>query len=133
MGNRTATAPKRAKKTKKKSSPLKGVLVVLLLLIALAAAIYLFLCARVDQDRILGDVTVGDRQLQGMTLEEARTAVQEYFRSEYQGKPLDILLEGETYTVTPWDDSRNLLSLDVEDQLQKGKRNLKRNWQRLSR
>ena len=103
MGNSTTAAPKRAKKTKKKSSPLKGLLVVLLLLIALAAAIYLFLCARVDQDRILGDVTVGDRQLQGMTLEEARAAVQTYFSAEYQGKPLDILLEGETYTVVPWD------------------------------
>lgn len=119
MGNSTTAAPKRAKKTKKKSSPLKGLLVVLLLLIALAAAIYLFLCARVDQDRILGDVTVGDKQLQGMTLEEARAAVQTYFSAEYQGKPLDILLEGETYTVVPWDESRNLLSLDVEDQLQK--------------
>ncbi|MGM9537553.1 MAG: VanW family protein [Candidatus Onthomonas sp.] len=122
MGKRVAAPPKRAKKekiTKKGGSLLKGLLVVLLLLIALAAAVYLFLCARVDQDRILGSVTVGDRQLQGMTLEEARSAVEEYFSSEYQGKPVDILLEGETYTVIPWDDSRNLLSLDVEDQLQK--------------
>lgn len=125
MGNRTTAAPnrvnqtKKIKKTKKRGGLLKGILVVLLLLIALLAAAYLYLCARVDQDRILGSVTVGDTQLQGMTLEEARAAVQTYFSTEYQGKPLDILLEGETYTVIPWDESRNLLSLDVEDQLQK--------------
>lgn len=93
-------------------------LTIFLLLIALAGAVYLYLCMRVDQERILGQVTVGDTNLQGMTLEEANAAIERYFGREYQGKPVDILLEGETYTVTPWDESRNLLSMDVSDQLE---------------
>lgn len=114
-------APVRVKKKKKKSgnpgSAIPWVVLLVVLVIALAGVLYLYLCAQVDQERILAPVRVGSVDLQDMTRQEAEKAIQSYFSQEYENQPVDILLEGETYTVIPWDDSRNLLSIDVADQL----------------
>lgn len=119
MAKRVSTAPKRAKKAQKKKTGglLKGALIVLVLVLALVGVLYLFLCMRVDQERILPDITVGSTKIQGMTVTEARAAIDREFQQNYQGKTLDIQLAGETYTITPWDESRNLLTLDVENAL----------------
>lgn len=117
-GKTIAKNGSRRKKTRKNTGSLKWVLLLLALLVALAAVSYLYLCMLVDQEEILEPVTVGEVSLQGMTLEEAEGVIQARFGQEYQNRSVDILLEGETYTVVPWDESRNLLSIDVSDQLQ---------------
>lgn len=120
MASKTKTAPSRAKKAepkRKKHTGLRAALILIFLLIALVFAVYLYLCMQVDQDTIIGDVTIQGVDVQGMTREEAASAVDEVLANVYQGQTVDILLAGETYSVTVWDGEQNLLTWDYSDAL----------------
>ncbi|MCD7733674.1 MAG: VanW family protein [Clostridiales bacterium] len=120
MASKTKTAPSRAKKAepkRKKHTGLRAALILIFLLIALVFAVYLYLCMQVDQDTIIGDVTIQGVDVQGMTREEAASAVDEALANVYQGQTVDILLAGETYSVTVWSGEQNLLTWDYSDAL----------------
>ncbi len=120
MASKTNPAPSRAKKVgskKKKHTGLKAALILIFLLVALVFAVYLYLCMQVEQDEIIGDVTIQGVDVQGMTREEATAAVDAALADAYQGRTVDILLEGETYSVTVWSGEQNLLTWDYSDAL----------------
>ncbi|MCD8384882.1 MAG: VanW family protein [Clostridiales bacterium] len=120
MASKTNPAPSRAKKVgskKKKHTGLKAALILIFLLVALVFAVYLYLCMQVEQDEIIGDVTIQGVDVQGMTRDEATAAVDAALADAYQGRTVDILLEGETYSVTVWSGEQNLLTWDYSDAL----------------
>lgn len=117
MANKSAARVKKTRKSaQKKGNAGKAAVILLLLVLALVAAVYLFLCMRVDQDRMLSRTYIDGVDVSDMTAAEADAALQANFAAHYESSIISVLLDGETYAVSLWgDEEEDILWLSTGD------------------
>lgn len=79
----------------------KGRLVLILVLVIIGGliAVYLILCAAVQNESIWGDVTINGVQIGEMTEDEAAAAVQKQFEEDYADAVITVALDGQEYQI----------------------------------
>lgn len=116
MAKQVATKKKspgaKAKKARR-AAGVRAALAALVICLVLVGGAYVALCAMVDQSVLLPNTEINGVALGGLTRTQAQEALQEDFRSDYQGAAVTVSLEGEEYTVSLWDEERNVLTLDT--------------------
>ena len=116
MANRlAATANKSKKSAKKAGSLLRWSVIVLILIAALVGGVYLFLCSRVPEGRLLENTFINEVNVGGSTPEDAEDALQADFAQRYQSSSVSVRLDGEIYIVPLWTEDDSILCLDAAD------------------
>ncbi len=120
MANKLVSTPRNRKKTEKKAGNLLlWSIIVLVLIIALLGGVYLFLCVRVPEGRLLDHTYMNDVDVSGMTAEEANAALQADFTGRFQNSTVSVGLDGEDYVVSLWTEDGSILYLDTSDAVSK--------------
>ena len=87
------------------------VLIIVLAAAAVLAGLYIWFCFNNIQDEIYQQTFVNGIDITGMTVEEAKAAVQEKFEEEYRDAAYEVVIGDETWTIPVFP----LLSIDADE------------------